>query len=94
MTTTKKQLFTAVAMLVVAALALGTATYAWFVNNTRVSVDEMQFSAETARSLLISVKSDDSGWKGIITNEDLKADVATASLGAVMYPASIAWSIF
>jgi len=47
MTNTKKQLMTAIAMLVVAALALGTSTYAWFVSNTSAKVDEMQFTAQS-----------------------------------------------
>lgn len=41
-------------MVVVAAVALSSATYAWFVNNTRVTVEKVDVNAATAYSLLIS----------------------------------------
>ena len=47
----KKQLGAAVALLTVAALALGTATYAWFVDNTQVEIENLEFQA-TAAGLL------------------------------------------
>ncbi len=55
MSNTRKQLFTAVAMLLVAAVALGTATYAWFLNNAAAKVDTMQFQANTASSMEIAL---------------------------------------
>ncbi len=50
----KKQLMAAIAMVVVAAIALSSATYAWFVNNARVQATDVSVSASTAYSLLIS----------------------------------------
>lgn len=50
----KKQLGAAVAMVCVAAVALGSSTYAWFVNNARVTATDVSVTASTAYSLLIS----------------------------------------
>ena len=50
----KKQLGAAVAMVCVAAVALGSSTYAWFVNNTRVTAETANVTASTADYLLIS----------------------------------------
>ena len=44
----KKQLMAAIAMVCVAAIALGTSTYAWFVNNTRVTAGEFSATATTS----------------------------------------------
>lgn len=51
----KKQLFTAVAMLLVATVALGTATYAWFVNNATGNVETMNFTASSSTSMQIAL---------------------------------------
>jgi hypothetical protein len=50
----KKQLMAAIAMVVVAAIALSSATYAWFVNNATVKATGAAVKASTAYSLLIS----------------------------------------
>lgn len=49
----RKQLLAAVAMVLVAAVALGSSTYAWFVNNTQVTATDVTVTAQTAYSLLI-----------------------------------------
>ena len=49
----KRQLLAAVAMVIVAAVALGSSTYAWFVNNTQVTATDVTVTASTAYSLLI-----------------------------------------
>ncbi len=99
MTNTKKQLMTAIAMLVVAALALGTSTYAWFVSNTTVKVDEMQFTAQSVDNLQIALTTD--AWHGqvngtgatagtyktLITAQDLNE--LYTSIGAVLTTAAI-----
>lgn len=41
----KKQLIAAIAMVMVAALALGSSTYAWFANNTKVTAEGMSIKA-------------------------------------------------
>ncbi len=53
--TLKGQLFGAVSMMLVAAIALGTSTYAWFINNQAVEVQTMNLTVSTATSLLAAV---------------------------------------
>ncbi len=50
----KKQMAAAIAMVCVAAIALGSSTYAWFVNNNRVTAETANVTATTADYLLIS----------------------------------------
>lgn len=52
----RKQLLAAVAMVLVAAVALGSSTYAWFAANRTVSATGMQATATTSSSLVISDK--------------------------------------
>ena len=49
----KKQLVAAVAMVLVAAVALGSSTYAWFVNNSTVTAEGMTVKAQTEAGLAI-----------------------------------------
>lgn len=51
----KRLLVSSVAMLLVAMLALGTATYAWFTSNRNVSADGMSVKAGAAKGLQISI---------------------------------------
>lgn len=86
MKTIKKQLFVALVMMLVAAVALGTATYAWFVNNAAPSVAQMDFTASTATALEVGIdKAADAEttpngtadanlvYVGTISNDDVKA---------------------
>ena len=50
----KKQLAAAIAMVCVAAVALGSSTYAWFVSNTQVAAKTATMTSKTAYTLLIS----------------------------------------
>ena len=50
----RNQLFAAIAMVLVASIALGSSTYAWFVNNTKVTAEATDFTASTAYTLMIS----------------------------------------
>lgn len=52
--TLRKQLFAAIAMVLVAAVALGSSTYAWFVTNTKVTAGKASVTATAANTLLIS----------------------------------------
>lgn len=52
----RKQLLAAVAMVLVAAVALGSSTYAWFAANRRVTATGMQVTATTSSSLVISTQ--------------------------------------
>jgi hypothetical protein len=57
----QKQLLAAVAMVLVAAIAMSSATYAWFVNNAKVTATGASVQAATAYSLLISNNNTDFG---------------------------------
>lgn len=74
--TLKGQLFGAVSMMLVAAIALGTSTYAWFINNRTVEVEQMQLQVSTSTSLTVAIeKKGDSGtytdYKNLLTNPDI-----------------------
>ena len=90
--TLKGQLFGAVSMMVVAAIALGTSTYAWFVNNTTTEVEAMQFTVSTATSLQVAVGNNplatgyDAGtpfteYKNVIANGDINGLLANGGAG-------------
>lgn len=49
----KRQLLAAIAMVLVAALALGSSTFAWFANNNTVKADGMQINAATEGTMLV-----------------------------------------
>jgi hypothetical protein len=61
----QKQLLAAVAMVVVAAIAMSSATFAWFVNNSQVSATGASATATTSKLLLIST---DNSSYGTSTN--------------------------
>lgn len=69
----KKQLAAAIAMVLVAAISLGTSTYAWFVNNTKVTADNVKVTAKAANTLLIS-HDNDNKWG---TTAKFKVDSVT-----------------
>ncbi len=50
----KKQLLSAVAMMLAAAVALGSSTYAWFVNKSRAEVKDVLFQASAGKNLEIA----------------------------------------
>lgn len=50
----KQQLIAAIAMVLVAGIALASSTYAWFVNNTKVTAENVTLTAKTSYALLIS----------------------------------------
>ncbi len=94
--TLKGQLFGALSMMLVAAIALGTSTYAWFINNRTVEVQSMELTVSTSTSLLVAVGKKASiaspsevgnwtGYKSLVTNQDITGitetgDVAGAAL--------------
>lgn len=78
--TLRKQLFAAIAMVMVAAIALGSSTYAWFVTNNTVKATTSQISAQS-NAAFMNIK-----YNATAVNSDLTADVAT--LGSEkLYPA-------
>lgn len=54
-TSRKKVLLSSVAMMMVATVSLGSATYAWFTNNTVVNANGMKVKASAAQGLQISI---------------------------------------
>lgn len=73
----KKQLAAAIAMVLVAAISLGTSTYAWFVNNTKVTAGTTKVSATTTNTLLIKDKDDK--WATTYTFDDTKTTFVPVS---------------
>lgn len=72
----KKALVSSLVMLLVAMIALGTATFAWFTNSTSASVSGMTVSVNASEGLLVRASfsssfADDPAWKGTF---DLEAD--------------------
>ncbi len=60
----KKQLAAAIAMTIVATVALGSSTYAWFVSNSKVDAGQTALTATASSSLLIA--------------QDVSGDITTA----------------
>ena len=74
----KRQLLAAVAMVLVAAVALGSATYEWFVNNTKVTAETVSMTASAAQTLLIS-ETGASNWKTTLPLTDDLTDIVPVS---------------
>ena len=85
----KKQLAAAIAMVLVAAVALGSSTYAWFVSNNQVTATTSTISAQSnAPFLKIANKADvadDNAWKNVTTTEDTFNETNVKTL----YPAQV-----
>ena len=78
----KRLLISSVAMLLVAMLALGTATFAWFTQNTEATANGIYAKTVKASSLLISDK--DKSWGTTVTY----AQGTSADAPQTMFPAS------
>lgn len=64
----KKALLSSVAMLLVALVALGSATFAWFSSNKTVTADGMSVKAAAAKGLVINKDNQaEAGWKNAVT---------------------------
>lgn len=75
----KRQLLAAIAMVLVAAIALGSSTYAWFVSNNQVTATTASISAQSnAPFLVIS--------NAAITNSTTDTAVTTAVQDAILFP--------
>lgn len=79
--TRKKMLLSSIAMLLVALIALGSATFAWYITNATVTAEKTQFSAASADGLVIRHTTSDT-WSNKVT------DLAKAS---GLTPASISY---
>ena len=81
----KKQLGAAVAMVCVAAVALGSSTYAWFVSNNKVDATTSTISAQSNAAFMY-IRNETNNSK------DLRSDVSTLdSENTELYPAH--WSL-
>jgi hypothetical protein len=82
----QKQLMAAVAMVIVAAIAMSSATYAWFVNNAQVTATNVSVQAATAYSLLISHTNDTNAAWGTTTALTKKLTTLTpvSTVGEIM----------
>lgn len=76
-TSRKRLLISSVAMLLVAMLALGTATFAWFTQDTRSYADKINVRTSKVSSLVLS-KSDRTNWQSHIEYD----------VDRIMFPAS------
>ena len=87
----KKQLVAAIAMVLVAAISLGTSTYAWFVSNTKVSVTSNSVKATSATPNLLIVEGATKADGTTYTAKNLGGKT-TASISSTeataLYPAS------
>ena len=77
----KRQLLAAIAMVLVAAIALGSSTYAWFVGNNTVTAQGMKVQAQAESGILI---------KSVENASDKFSTVANANMGSAqkLYPVS------
>ena len=75
----KKQLGAAIAMVTVAAVALGTSTYAWFVSNNTVTGTTASISAQSNAPFLVISNS-------AITTSTVDTAVTTTVADATLYP--------
>ena len=79
----KKQLFAAIAMVMVAAVALGSSTYAWFVSNNTVKGTTTNISAQSNAAFMVidkTVTSANSGTEDSYTGEATKLYPAKVDL--------------
>ncbi len=79
----KRQMGAAIAMVLVAAVALGSATFAWFVNNTKVTAGQADVTAKAANTLLIS-KTNANAWATSLKleNASLSEIVPVSTVGS------------
>ena len=85
----RKQLFAAVAMVLVAAVALGSSTYAWFAANNRVTAEGMTVTAQAEGGIEIKAVAASNGAlaSGATTTWQTTASAAIAD-GVALYPTS------
>lgn len=77
----KRMLLSSIAMLLVALVALGSATFAWYITNATVTAEKTQFSAASADGLVIRHTTSDA-WAAKITDLETKSSLTP---GAINY---------
>jgi hypothetical protein len=79
----KKALLSSVAMLLVAVVALGGATYAWFTTNTRATANGVQLSTGAETSIWLNLDKNATaaaeGWQESITLTDVEGNLTPCS---------------
>lgn len=83
----KKQLVAAVAMVLVAAVALGSSTYAWFANNNKVTATGMQVTAMSNQSFLL-ISSEKTTATEIQTENKTTTALTVTDVEAKLFPAA------
>ena len=71
----KRQLLAAIAMVLVAAVALGSSTYAWFVASGSVTAKDMKVNVQSSGGLVISYAGADDAW-GVTASGKMNASKA------------------
>lgn len=71
----KRQLLAAIAMVLVAASALGSSTYAWFVASGSVTAKDMKVNVQSSGGLVISRAGDQDAW-GVTASGEMDAYTA------------------
>ena len=71
-------------LLITTGVFLGTATYAWFTANQRVSVSPIDVNVSTSSGIQISA--DGANWKSVLTNADLTGASGTYSAAVNQLP--------
>ena len=79
----KRLLITSIVMMLVVAVALSTATYAWFTSNATVSASTVTLTADSAAGTALGI-----GWYGGTTGTQIATPVAAHTLSP-MIPAEI-----
>lgn len=77
-TSRKKMLLSSIAMLLVALVALGSATYAWYVSQASVTASQSKFSAAAAEGLVIRHTTSDE-WGTTVTDLKQATDLSPAT---------------
>ena len=80
----KKQMAAAIAMVVVAGIALGSSTYAWFVSNNSVTATTTKISAQSNSAYLVIANNTAGKTSNASTNAATADDVSTTTK---LYPA-------
>ena len=89
----KKQMGAAIAMVLVAAVALGSATFAWFVNNTKVKAESVSVTAKSANTLLISHGTDNAwGMSAAFKQKTATEFVPVSTVNATDFFKDTAWA--
>lgn len=87
----KKQLAAAIAMVCVAAVALGSSTYAWFVSNNKVTATTTNISAQSNSAYLVI----DNAAKGKTDTSSTSSTTASETFtpDTKLYPATVVKSL-